>query len=289
MNVDLVQPDISPLKNCTAASSQAGLLIVYPWLAIQCDAQYEASFVCQNIETQTNQTTTSMSKVVNLTCEVDWFMINGSDKFFSVSVSRPNTALSYYHAQHICTKHNASLFRAEVAPRNVPMAQCRKLNDIIIHGLLEYSEQEVPEYMCNMRPETLPYILFGERLPPEIPQNHLPQVIEALLDVGAKADFDHTFYTDISNTCSVVETSVVSHITMLGQATSAKTKSWGVKCRSCFERLNTSAIICERDSKPYIQDCSEKQFRCNDGTCILLVYRCDLDNDCFDASDEKTV
>ena len=60
----------------------------------------------------------------------------------------------------------------------------------------------------------------------------------------------------------------------------------GVKCRACSEPLNITGVICEKESKPYHIDCLNSQFKCNDGTCILPIYKCDLENECFDGSDE---
>ena len=281
VNLDLMQPDTSHLKNCTAAITQTSLAI-YPWLAIHCDTQYEASYVCQNIEPHLQTTTTSMRKVGNRTCDADWFMINGSGKCFFVS--RPDMALSYYEAQRMCSKHNASLFRVQVAPRNYPSRTARVLKRGIIMGI--GLGRSVPIDLQNILPDSLPNILFGKRLSPDTAQNYLPYMIAELLkvrSVGFKRDM---FYAATNNSCSVVDTSLASHM-MMRHSTSAETKGWGVKCRSCSERLNITGVICEKESKPYIEDCLNNQFKCNDGTCILLLYNCDFQEDCFDGSDEK--
>ena len=144
----------------------------------------------------------------------------------------------------------------------------------------------VPKYMDLIREEVLPNILLGKRLSPENPSNYLPHMISQLLNVGSFESHEDLFYADINSTCSVVDRSFVSKI-MTGPVSSAETKSWGVKCRSCSKRLNTTGVICEKESKPYIEECTQDHFRCNDGTCILLLYNCDLVVDCFDGSDEK--
>ena len=269
-----MQPEIADLKNCTAVIVQTSL-IVYPWLTVLCDAQYEASYVCQHIE----PTTPSTKRVVNRTCDVDWFMISGSDKCFTAS--RPDTAISYYDAQHICSKHNASLFKVLDVPRNYPLQKSILIKQAILAFLKNFGRQ-VPKNLYSIRPDSLSNILFGESLSTDNPQSYLPHMIVALFKRG----FMGMFYTDMNETCSVVHHSFVSQMIMQHD-TSVETRSWGVKCRSCSERLNTTGIICEKDSKPYIQGCSKNQFSCKDGTCILLVYHCDLEEDCFDGSDEK--
>ena len=38
---------------------------------------------------------------------------------------------------------------------------------------------------------------------------------------------------------------------------------------------------------PYHDDCPAGSFQCDDGRCIAPQYRCDKENDCADASDER--
>ena len=40
-------------------------------------------------------------------------------------------------------------------------------------------------------------------------------------------------------------------------------------------------------AKLSLASCTEDQFRCNDGRCIISSYKCDSENDCVDGSDEK--
>ena len=141
--------------------------------------------------------------------------------------------------------------------------------------------------MHSIREESLPSIMLGKRLSPETPSNYLPHIISELLDLGTISQLQkEMFYADINGTCSVVERSFVSVIIM-GHASAAETINWGAKCRSCSARFSTTGVICEKERKPYINDCSQDQFRCNDGSCILLLYNCDLVVDCFDGGDKE--
>ena len=49
-----------------------------------------------------------MKAAANRTCDGDWFMVNGSNKFFSVFW--PEEALSYIEAGEIYSGQNASIF-----------------------------------------------------------------------------------------------------------------------------------------------------------------------------------
>ena len=67
---------------------------------------------------------------------------------------------------------------------------------------------------------------------------------------------------------------------------SEETKGRGVKCRSCSQPLNITGVICEKNSIPYITNCQNHQYKCDDETCVLYIYRCDFVIDCFDGGDE---
>lgn len=36
-----------------------------------------------------------------------------------------------------------------------------------------------------------------------------------------------------------------------------------------------------------LRNCSEKEFRCDNGRCIPINWKCDNENDCLDRSDES--
>lgn len=39
--------------------------------------------------------------------------------------------------------------------------------------------------------------------------------------------------------------------------------------------------------KRFLVNCTEGQFKCNDGRCIIFSYKCDNETDCADGSDEE--
>ena len=76
-----------------------------------------------------------MIKVGNYTCDVDWLMIDGSNKCFAVL--RPVTALSFNDAQGACSTYNASLFRVELAPNIYTANTAILLKKGIISGMIQ--------------------------------------------------------------------------------------------------------------------------------------------------------
>ena len=79
----------------------------------------------------------------------------------------------------------------------------------------------------------------------------------------------------------------MSYIHDISQTQSIETHHWRVYCRSCSEPIIVTNVICEKNSIPYVVKCRQQHFTCNEGTCIVDMYRCDSIADCFDTSDEE--
>ena len=47
-----------------------------------------------------------------------------------------------------------------------------------------------------------------------------------------------------------------------------------------------SNVIVSSYVKLFLATCNENQFKCGDGRCIILSYKCDNETDCMDNSDE---
>ena len=130
-------------------------------------------------------------------------MINGSDKFFTVSWA--DTALSFNDSQDICSAQDAPMFTVEVMPRNFPRSVAIYMKDMIVAGILE-ELGIVPEYLYLIGAETLPYILLGQDLSPQTPQNYLPGMLSALsLDYSESLKFvESNLYVNLNQTCGVI-------------------------------------------------------------------------------------
>ena len=269
---DSKQPEISQLKNCTAAVTQHGLRI-YPWLVVGCDTKYEAAFVCQSAKSHPPSVNATANR--RPTCDGDWFMINGSNKCFSVFW--PKEALSFLEAHDICSAQNASVFNVDVMHRTNTSIRA---SNIIKLGLFKYG---VDTYFLRSTTATNLYnSFFGKILASDSGKSRLPSMI-----TDFSSSMDSAFFAHLNNySCSVVERNIVSYLVDTETFKFIGRRGWGVKCRSCSEPLNVTGIICEKDSKPYTINCPSPHFMCNDGTCIVNIYRCDSVTDCFDGSDE---
>ena len=270
--VDKKQPEISQSKNCTAAVTHHGLRI-FPWMVVDCDTQYEAAFVCQNIKSHH----TPVKPLGNRTCEGDWFMIDGSDNCFSVFW--PEVALSFLEAQDTCAAYNSSVLNVDVMYRNISKSGGENLKRLVL-GIHDATDLH---FLHSVSYTKIHNLILGKILASNSGYSHLPSMITTL--TNTPGDFKNiVLFAYVNRTCNVIERSLTTFI--LDQSQSEERRGVGIKCRSCFEPTNVTSIICEKDSKPYIINCLSQHFKCNDGTCIVIIYRCDSVNDCFDGSDE---
>ena len=275
------QPENTHLKNCTAVITE-GSYYVYPWMTIGCDVKYEATYVCQDIDPQSPAKPPLVNTAIYQTCDDDWFMINGSDQCFFVAW--PKYPLSFFEAEDMCNTHNASLLATDVMPRQIKQDMIFRLGQLLKRGMLE-THGAVPGYINILDLNRLPHMFFGSELIIGESSTKLVNMISALVMLEAYDLYDLSFFVAIKNTCSVIESSTITYI--YNPEESFDTQRWGAKCRACNQPLNVTGVICEKQSNLHNSKCENIYFECDDGTCILLIYKCDLIDDCFDGSDEE--
>ena len=231
--VDTKHPEISTSKNCTAILTQHSLNY-YPWLVIDCDALYEATYVCQD----NKLAHAVLTMDVKHTCDDDWSMINRSYKCFSVS--RTHSALSFNDAQDICYANNSSLFTVQGIHRNTSKLSLDALKRSIAYHSSTYDD------IRELVPTTTLYTtLFGRLLSLHSPHSLLPQTLSELY--SPRGQFQTCmFFANVNNMCHVVERSLISNMLDNHRMKSEETRGWGVKCRSCSQPLNITGVICEK-------------------------------------------
>ena len=274
--VDSKQPEISQQKNSTAVVTQH-VSRVYPWLVVHCDTEYEASFVCQDIKSHSPP----VKVAVNRTCDGHWFMIDESNKSFSVFW--PEVALSFNDAHNICSAQNASVFNVDVMSRNVSKWQGFHLKRNLLHLKKDIDNQH---FLHSISDSNMNNSIFRKLLASHSGHRRLPSMITQFFNIPGEFNVV-IFFAYLNNSCSVIEKSWISYLVDTADTfRSNERRGWGVKCRSCSEPLIVTGIICEKDSKPYTVNCLSQHFKCKDGTCIVDIHRCDSVIDCFDGSDD---
>ena len=258
------QPEFSMLKNCTAAITDYSLKR-YVWLVIPCDQTYDVTYICELSKPKIFR---PINQHQNNTCDADWFNLGQAED--CLLIVWPDTALSFNDAAGICSAHNASLYFVDVAfdRRDTRASHEVKYN---LLARLKKSDKYLADRVQQIESNILHTIISGKSLARGTQKKRLPQMIYFMLPVSSERTH-LSFFVSLYNTCGILERSHTET---------------GVKCRPCYEPINTTAVICEKPSKPYHNKCDTNHFACQDRTCVLSIYRCDFVVDCFDGSDEN--
>ena len=270
---DFVQPNIS--YNCTAVIMHK-YMVEFPWITVPCDGLREAAYVCHP-SISLHDYVLPDNIISNHTCEGGFFMVNDTNTCFNVLSI--NQSISFYDAQDMCRDRNASLFTGDVRSRLAKKLGSRRgpaaiLAENYIRFRRRYPMSEVQYFN----------IMFGE------PLAHLYSLLPDMILVSKSLHLEIAkFFLLLNDSCFVMQKSMASSFLGTDKGEVSPTGSWGVKCWSCSQTLDVSAVICQKQSKRQliIHRCHHHHFYCEDGTCILLLYVCDYVHDCFDGSDEN--
>ena len=257
------QPEMSHTKNCTALVLIRSTMGIFPMITVSCSSKYNTTVFCQG----TNRPFVlrkGLPLVNSRPCDDDWFTTKGATKCFSFTWTKRE--ISYNDAHNLCMSQNATVLTSEVGS-----VILRDIHPKIKRYFVHYNVT----YLLKM------HFSLGQRLSMRFPHSRLPAMIHSLTDEAT-----NIFFTKLNNKCSLVE----RHTTQVNYFTppAGPILKWLVKCQPCAEATNVSAVICEKQRRPNIPQCDDQYFTCDDGTCILLVYKCDLISDCFDTSDEDS-
>ena len=265
---NFLQPDIS--YGCTALITYK-FLLQFPWITVPCDELYEASYVCQTISSHDSVLPDTTRK--NYTCDDGFFIVNDTNTCFKVISI--NQSISFYDAQAICAAQNASLFIGDVRSRLDK--KIHRYTTILNNNYLAYRRSYLMSEVQYFN------IMFGE------PLAHQYSLLPDMILVSKSRQFQISkFFLQLNESCYVMQKSALTGALGTDKGEVSPTGSWGVKCWSCSQTLDVSAVICQKSRELHlIHLCLQHHFNCDDGTCILLLYVCDYVPDCFDESDEN--
>ena len=282
VNYSLVQPDYQNNYDCTAAIIDTNQ-DYFPWITIPCHEKRQASYFCQPIKSSVNIPGAVES---NVKCDRDWLLLLGSENCLLVLDSR-GSKISFYDSQDVCSLHNASIFKVNISERSRPNVAQENIKDLkshLLYGMSPSGKSMFYHTYPNISSASIKNMLFGSRLNRDSLQLFLP----FYLQYAYMATYDPagymSYFTESNHTCSIVEYSKIGDIY---SDISYMADGWGVKCRPCSERIKVSGIICEKPAYINVRKCETKHFECHDKTCILSIYQCDRNPDCFDHSDES--
>ena len=274
VNYTLLQPEISPYKNCIAAITSYNQNS-YPWITIPCDESYDATYICQEVESQSKEPGVILN---NQTYGEGWLTLEATEKCYLFLDIKKD--ISFYDSQKVCSSQNASVFTADISNDAYPSWKYNELKEHMRCGRSFQKGDGIPEKFINMKGPQMQSILFGRHVDFHSLHNLiLPAIRRALI----KRPRYMTFFAYFHHSCTIVHFSLINYFY---DDTSHSTRGWGVKCRPCTESINVYGILCEKPRERNTIECASNQFKCRDGTCILYIYKCHSESDCFDGTDE---
>ena len=283
------QPLSSTKKNCTAIFSSLHFLM-FSWVVIPCDEAFQASFVCQE-KTHPHYNPSAWSlNAVNTTCDKGWVLLEGTRK--CILLLEPSKDISFSEAHRKCMDENSSIISID----SIYERQLSKRKTFLLSLMNKIAYWNFDEERSgNIKKLNKIYnILFGLLLEKDNPENKLATLLSLVMtdERQTRSPLDHIklFAKLNDHHCGLIEYIEEMKALFCEQYPSNQyLNSWHAKYRSCSHKISVDVLICEKQSKQYVSapQCAEGFFRCGDNTCVLLIYKCDDVNDCFDESDEN--
>ena len=268
------QPEYNMDKNCTAVL--VGHHITrYTWIAIPCNTNITATYFCQSKSSLPSLDFRADLNPLNSTCDEGWFMMVNRPVCYLLL--QPDRAISFYEGDKACSLRNSSIYRVDLTDEP-------PVNDMSMKKwfLLEYQREHGHKFSGSSTTGTgLRTMLFGRILDNRIIQNIVPHIVDSDVNMDRQLLATSTLTSD---DCGIIQS--LSLQSVLRDHIGALYNRWFFKYRPCSHNMDIISLICEKPSTQYEETCPSVYFQCSDGTCVLLIYVCDMSLDCFDASDE---
>ena len=251
------------------------------WVTIPCDRTVNAAYVCQNY---IRRSEIYNPAPITETCEQGWFLLKGTGKCYIALKATFN--ISYRHASDECKSRDSAILSMTVYNHGYPQETDRRLRLTLAH--LKPSESS-GFFTANRH--NLTSSVFGQPLLQNVAHNKiaiilLHHVFISIVKQGGKKSFPPhiDIFANFSTQCGIIQ--YIHNGWHLLQKFTMFLQGWGAKYRSCYENYKVDILVCEKKSQLYIITCQTGHYQCKDHTCILVIYKCDKENDCFDGSDE---
>ena len=278
-NISQQQPEVSADKNCTAALTNHNFGRFY-WIVVACDKTFNATYICQS-NTQFN--TAPGLLPISRRCGDGWVQFDKAHKCLLVLWT--NEPLSFHDVEQVCFQEGAEVFNVQATPRSHETPTSTSLKTSLLEAYLYLYKKKPPNIMKNISGYHLQNLLFGSALRMDVYTKLLQILRWARPDIAENITvFVHV--NMVKEECNLLRFTILNYLYNHDPVNNFYTRGWGVKCRSCYEYINVSAVICQKTSATYISRCEINHFKCHDKTCILSLYKCDFINDCLDSSDE---
>ena len=264
------QPDLSALKQCVIGYSDYVQIL---WLTESCTKQFHATYVCRThskrsqYEAHRNQ----LSTYPGYHCDKNWFLLNNSSTCYIILQSQPN--FNFYTAIKACSFLNSTILTVNT------VKFVSRLEEKQIDALQDLTAKSTKQYRVPSIPLVNTLIGYGVKNDTQSQPLIMMRAIFDHYSIPAALNSTYcglvryeSFYSDLMNT--------EDPNVMIG---------WSAQKYRCKQRLKSTGIVCEKPSQlsSSTKTCSSQYYECNDGTCILLMYQCDLWEDCLSGDDES--
>ena len=284
-------------NNCSAIAPYK-IYGAYVWVEIPCHKTMNVWYVC---ETSRRKPALQAALIRNETCDEGWILVEGTGKCFMVM--KPRHEMSFLSANYVCHARNSSLLSITAPSPGYTEAE----HEIILGAFSKavISDGIAKLYKFKRRGDVVKYrdewttsthvghrydgskltnLLYGERLKEKASVDKVSNIL--LHNLQLQKPKIVKVFTNVHGGCGIIEYIAIS----LSDAYSVKNDrldGWGAKNRSCYVHIDSDFLVCEKESMHADVRCGIGYFKCDDDTCILSVYKCDHENDCFDGSDES--
>ena len=267
------QPEMSGSKKCSIATSNYETTW---WFTESCTKRFLATYVCRTRgqRSQDKAHLTPIAAHSDYYCDKGWFLLNNSSTCYILLKSHSH--FSFRTAVDACSFLNSSVLKINTAkfmPRIKPKqsVMLNQLNDWFL---------ETHSWLYDMSDHKLAATIVGEAVKADM-------LSRPLIIMSTIAPHRYIIPAYLNNMCGLVQYDQF-YTELMESADSDIMKGWGAQYRHCKTLLHSTMIMCE---KPSLLDststaCDSPYYQCDDGTCILLIYQCDLWNDCLAGDDE---
>ena len=281
LEVTEMQPSNSLTKNCTIGIFDHRTII---WVVVPCDQPILASIVCQK-ETAIKYIPFSFAfNPLNKSCDEGWFLIEGTQKCFTVFGLEKS--ISFSQANYICWQQKSSVLSVDIEFNTHSPIDAKKIMNKIHFYQMKYNQKETfisTEALANAW--RISNVIFGGLINQYPARNILLRILPMALALAPSIKI----FTRIGSHCGIVQYLINFEVGLYQPHLDDKyLNGFGGKYRDCDTLVDVDALVCEKHSNSLSpKACTNPFFECEDKTCILFIYKCDYVDDCFDKSDER--
>ena len=268
------QPEHNMERNCTAVFTPSDCK-PSGWVAIPCEKKILTSFLCKNIHMKTktffNNDTRRSSLLTpsKRICDKGWFLVGHKCLYFIIF----NTSVSFNTAKLQCASYKSKQLSIEQV---VSPDQYYEYN-------FHFKLASIGVNLSGIDKSSEKYILTG--IPFLLDTNYYIEVLIYIIFRITGRSVVLPIIESGTNNCWIVE-QVPPMRADIYTSGGLVQQDYGMKQRLCSAHMNIFTFICEKPPIVLNETCEIHQFKCNDDSCILLIYVCDSFNDCYNKEDE---